>query len=160
MRTSVYWLSLVAVLSIFLFAGTGYAEPGMIQFCKDLTDKFEPIDPSDELAGPTVSWLASSPTPFGKHSVVLSVYKDIDSSQSLQFRRELDVNPAWDNVGLRNMPLAEPGRYTLTLSQTDGTEIATGSVTILASSSEEPAKPEEKVGGILKELFNKYAPKK
>lgn len=160
MRKLVSILSLAAVLSLFLSTGAAYAAPGVVQFCKDLTDKFEPIAPGGEFTGSSVSWLASSPEPFGKPSIVISIYRDSNGSQSLLLRRDLDVNPAWDNVGLRNMPIEEPGRYTITLSQADGTEIATGSVTILASKNDEPAKPEEIVGGTLKELFNKYAPKK
>ncbi len=47
----------------------------------------------------------------------------------------------------------------MVLSHTDGSEIASGSVTILDAASSEPPKPEEKVGGTLKDLFNKYDPK-
>ncbi len=152
-------------LIVMLFLGFGLspsrasAEPGKIQFCETLTDKFEPINPGDKFPGPTVSWLATSPTAFGKHKIVVSIYRDKDGVQSLLTRRELEVNPSWNNVGLSNMPVSEPGNYTLTLSQEDGAEIASGSVTILDSVNDQPAKPEKQIGGALEELFNKYKPK-
>lgn len=148
---------LLLILSVSPLCALG--APGKIQFCETLTDKLETIKPGDKFPGPTVSWLAASPAAFGKPNIVISIYKNTDATQALLLRRELEVNPAWNNIGLRNMPIPEPGSYTIILSQTDGDEIASGTVTILDPINDEPAKPEKKIGGTLEELFNKYNPK-
>lgn len=145
----------LAILPVF-----AHAASGELQFCETLTDNFEPVKPGMEFPGPSVSWLASSQQPFGSPNLVITIYKNMNNAQNLVLRREIEVNPAWDNLGLRNMPLEELGEYTLVLSKPDGEEIAKGDVKIVEAVSEEPAKPEEKMGATLESLYKKYAPKK
>ena len=153
-------LIIMLVLGFAISPKYALGAPGKIQFAQTLTDKMELINPGDKIPGPTVSWLAASPSAFGKPNIVISIYKNTDATQALLLRREVEVNPAWNNIGLSNMPLPEPGSYTIIVSQTDGDEIASGTVTVLDPVNDEPAKPEKKIGGTLEELFNKYNPNK
>lgn len=159
MKKALNFASVLMALFLVSISVNANAEEGKIQFCEDLTDTFDVVNPGTEFPGPTISWLATASQPFGAPQIVLSIYKDKEATQSLLQRREIDVNPAWNNIGLKNMPIGEAGSYTLILSQKGGEEIAKGSVTISAPKSEEPAKPEEKIGGTLEELYKKYAPK-
>lgn len=160
MKKALNFASAAMALFLVFLSANAFAEEGKIQFCENLTDTFEVVNPGAEFPGPSVSWLASSPQPFGQPQITLSIYKDADATQSLLQRREIEVNPAWNNIGLRNMRIGDPGTYTFVLSQKGGEEIAKGTVTIGAKKIDEPVKPEEKVGGTLEELFKKYSPKK
>lgn len=152
-------MSFILGMALVLSPLLALADPGTIEFCESFTDKFEPTKPGDQFHGPSISWLATSQEAFGKPSIVFSLYKNTDDSQTLILRREIEVNPAWTVIGLRNMAFEQPGKYTLILSQADGKEISSGTVTILEATDDKPAEPEEKMGGTMESLFNKYAPK-
>lgn len=134
-------------------------ESGQLTFCETLSDNFEPGNPGTEFKGPNVSWIASSPEPFGKPHIVMSLYRNKGGVQSLLDRREILVNPAWNNVGIRNMAFPEEGDYSIGLTLPDGQQIASGNVRIVSADAEVAPLPEEKVGGTLETLYNKYLPK-
>ena len=75
-------------------------------------------------------------------------------------RKPMDVRPAWDTTGVRNMALPEEGTYILALDKPDGTPISSGMFTIKAMSISGSPLPEETLGTTLAKIFNKYLPKK
>lgn len=143
----------------FLFPAIAGAE-GKIEFGEALDSQLRLLNAGKAFPGPAVSWLAYADKPFGKPSIVVSVYKQEDGAQTLVARRNEEVNPLWNVYGARNMPLPTPGVYTLALTTVEGEPIASGVVAITPARDNTPPKPMEKTGGALRDLFHKYAPKK
>lgn len=134
-------------------------EPGVVIFCENLDDSYVPQNPGNVFTGPAVSWIAHSEKPFGKPELTVSVYQDQNGIQTLLDRRQTHVNPAWDTLAIRNMPLPDVGDYVISLTTGDGDQIATGKVRISQMEKNAEPKPEEEMGTTLKALFHKYAPK-
>jgi hypothetical protein len=95
-------------------------------------------------------------------SVTLSIYyqaPDVKNEEIL-LRVDEDVNPEWNIMIFRELPLPSTGKYTFSLSKSTGEMIASGSVTIKEKKVEEKMPEQPKVEGTtLEDLFNKFKPK-
>ena len=136
------------------------AEQNHILFCRTFNDKWEPIDPSETFETNVVSWIAQGEKSFETPRIIVSLYKKIGAEERLLERKPMDVRPAWDTTGVRNMALPEEGTYILALDKPDGTPISSGMFTIKAMSISGSPLPEETLGTTLAKIFNKYLPKK
>lgn len=136
------------------------AQPGTIEFCETFDDRFTPVKPGTEFTGPTISWIATAAKPYGKPSVIISIYKREGSQETLIERKTLDVNPTWDTSGIRNMPLPAEGEYVIALTTTEGEPLSSGKVRISRMEKDAPVKPQETLGARLEAVYNKYATKK
>ena len=95
------------------------AEQNHILFCRTFNDKWEPIDPSETFETNVVSWIAQGEKSFETPRIIVSLYKKIGAEERLLERKPMDVRPAWDTTGVRNMALPEEG----TLPSTNLTEL-------------------------------------
>ena len=89
------------------------AEQNHILFCRTFNDKWEPIDPSETFETNVVSWIAQGEKSFETPRIIVSLYKKIGAEERLLERKPMDVRPAWDTTGVRNMALPEEGTYIL-----------------------------------------------
>lgn len=152
-----------ACLAFFAWLAPGSAfavEPGTVVFCEGINDQFQPVNPGSQFPGPAVSWLATAANPFGKPAITISIYRNNGPSQTLLSRANMDVNPAWDTIGIRNMPIPEEGEYMVAVNSVDGQQLASGTVTITKAENDTPPPPKETVGTTLEAIYKKYAPKK
>lgn len=129
-------------------------------FCENFDDSWNPIKEGNEFSEKSVSWIARIGKPFGVQQICVTIYKHDGISQKLLHRENIDINPSWDTFAVRNMDLPSEGEYTIALTNLNGDDITSGRVYIIKSESIEKPKKKEIKGGILEELFNRYAPKK
>lgn len=157
--------NLVALVCFLAFAFSfpqdgDCAEQNHIVFCQTFNEKWEPIGPSEVFQTNVVSWIAQGEESFGTPRLVVSLYKKVGAEERLVERKSMEVRPAWNTAGVRNMALPEEGTYILTLDKPDGTPINNGMFTVKAMSTSAAALPEESLGTTLAQIFNKYLPKK
>ncbi|MCI5638033.1 MAG: hypothetical protein MR287_02220 [Succinivibrio sp.] len=155
--------SVVASLAISLSVFS--ANAGEILFGTDLDAKFNVVNQSSTINQKYFSWLAKFDAAVGVPQVMVTLYSNDNGQQTIVGRDTLDVNPAWNCVGNKNATL-EVGSYTISITKLDGTDLASGDITIAEPPKEEaekaanePEKKPEKVGTTLADLFNKFAPK-
>lgn len=151
------------VLALGLASSAAFAE-SQIVFCEDFTDQMEPINAAETIQGTQVSWMTVLDEPVGKNRMVVSLYFNdtANNTQSLLGRETIEVNPKWNAYGTRYAQFPAYGTYELAFGLEDGTQIASGTVTLVEPTTPEAApepKAEEKVGVTLADLFNRYAPK-
>lgn len=136
------------------------ADAATFQFCETFDDQYKPVNPGEEFSGPTVSWIATAPRQYGIPAITVSIYKHEGAQEQLIKREKIDVNPSWDTTAMRNMPLPSEGEFTIALTTPDGASLGSGRVKITKMDTSVQPKPQETVGTTLKDLFNRYAPKK
>lgn len=155
-----FTLAILAALWAVPGAIAHAVQPGAIEFCETFDDQFTPVKPGTEFTGPTISWIARAATPYGKPSIIVSIYRREGSQETLIERKTIDVNPAWDTSGVRNMPVPAEGDYVIALTTMDGAPLSSGTVRISSMRQNAPVQPEETLGARLEAMYNKYATKK
>ena len=153
-------LAILAALWAVPSAAADAVQPGAIVFCETFDDQFTPVKAGNEFSGPAISWIARAAKPYGKPSIIVSVYKRDGSQEMLIDRKTIDVNPAWDTSGIRYMPFPAEGDYVIALITVDGEPLSSGKVKISSFNENAPVKPEETLGARLEAMYNKYATKK
>ncbi len=153
-------LVILAVLWAVPGATANAVQPGAIEFCETFDDQFVPVKPGTEFTGPTISWIARAAKPYGKPSIIVSIYKREGSQETLIERKTFDVNPTWNTSGVRYMPVPEEGEYTVALTTMDGDPLSSGTFLISSMKKDAPVQPEETLGARLEAMYNKYATKK
>lgn len=146
-----------ACLAILLTAGSCLAADAGIRFCEGIDEQWNPIGEGGRFAAPQVSWILTSEKPFGVPALMVSVYRKKGSEETVAFRKTLDINPEWNMAGMRNMALPGAGDYSLAVTLPDGRAVASAPVS--AGDGKAPEKKEETVGALLKQLYERYAPK-
>ena len=136
------------------------AEQSHILFCRTFNDKWEAIETSEIFETNVVSWISQGEDSFGTPRIIVSLYRKIGAEERLLERRSMDVRPAWNTTGVRNMTLPKEGTYILSLDKPDGTPISQGMFTIKAMAASPSPLPEETLGTTLAKIFNKYLPNK
>ena len=161
MQQRVFFGTALALLLCLGFVAPSWAadSPGVVVFCKGITEKWEPVGASDTFETNVLSTMFKSPKPFDVMQTVISIYKD-GNGQSLLHREAVDVSPKWNILYLPNIPLPSIGKFTFTLSVPAGELIASGSVTIKEKTVEKPiAKKNTVDGGTLEEIFKSFETK-
>ena len=153
-------LAILAALWALPGAAVHAGQPGTIEFCETFDDQFTPVNPGTEFPGPTISWIARSAKPYGKPSIIISIYKQEGSQETLIGRKTIDVSPTWDTSGVRYMPVPEEGDYIIARTTMDGDPLSSGKVKISSMKKDAPVQPEETLGAKLEAMYNKYATKK
>jgi hypothetical protein len=95
-------------------------------------------------------------------SVTFSIYYQApnEKTEGILLRVNEDVNPEWNIMIYRELPLPSTGRYTFSLSKPTGEMIASDSVIIKEKKLEKEMPEQPKAEGTtLEALFNKYKPK-
>lgn len=138
------------------------AEKGSIVFCAGFSDSWEPRGVAASFDTPLVSWIAKSGEAYGAQQLSLGIYKIEGAEERLLERRTIEVRPAWNTTGMRNMVLPGKGVFLLALEKKDGTMLCDGKITITGerAASAKAAPKTETLGANLSDLFNKYKPKK
>lgn len=134
------------------------AENAGFVFCETFDDKYTPVNPGDTFASGTVSWVTHSDKPFGVLALSLSIYKVEGQEEKLVKRQQVDINPDWDTIGIRYIPVEE-GNLKFALTTLDGKTVCAGMVNISKPEKAEEPKKQETLGGRLEALFNHYKPK-
>ena len=139
------------------------AESGEIKFCKSISEQLEAIEPNTEFDTNEISLLiyTAERNPFAVLKVVLSIYNQrSDSSQELIHRETRDINPDWNILAVKDIPLPETGTYYVAVNSDSGQLLSSGLVTIKAKDVEIEIPDEaEMEGGNLKSLFESYKSK-
>ena len=160
-RTRIIIVFCILMATFALPGIVGAADKGSIVFCKNFNDKWEPQGAGSSFEGSLVSWIAKSDESYGVQQLFLSIYEKKGSEEALFKREPIEVRPAWNTTGMRNMALPGKGDFLLSLEKQDGTILSEGKVTILSASQGDTAKnvKTETLGANLADLFNKYLPK-
>jgi hypothetical protein len=150
---------LLCLCILGLTATVVHAEAVKIVFCKSFSDTWKPQGPTETFDNNVIAWIVKAQEPFGVQQLSLSLYKRQGEQEQLLKRENLDVRPAWNTFGLRNMVLPAEGTFVLSLAKNDGKVIGEGMVVVTAIQKDTASVETEARGTTLAELFEKYAPK-
>ena len=151
--------SLVCVLAVAQRASAQDAT-GEVVFCTSFDEKFNPVGAATEFETNQISvfFKAKSGEKFGALEAIVSIYRQNDNgSQTLVARNVAALNPEWNALMIKDMPLPEVGKYEFALTASNGSVYAKGEVTIKEKNVEREIPEEIPMQGVnLAEIFNKY----
>jgi hypothetical protein len=153
----------VCIMVISLVAGgMSLAENSNAEiiFCKSFSDDLTPQDTATIFETNIVSFLLYNKTAFGTEQLTLSIYMKSGAQEEVLMRESVDIRPAWNIYGMKNLVLPGAGEYILSFSAADGKQLAEAAVTVGAEKKDAPVPKTETHGATLKQLFEKYAPQK
>jgi hypothetical protein len=131
-----------------------------IIFCQSFSDDLKPQDMKTVFQTNIISLLLHSKKEFGTERLTLSIYLKSGTQEKVLTRETVDIRPAWNIYGMKNLVLPGAGEYILSFSAADGKQLAEAAVTVGAEKKDAPAPKTETRGATLKQLFEKYAPQK
>jgi hypothetical protein len=138
-------------------------EVGEVVFCSTVDDKLTPVDIKTEFDTNQIAVLFSAPPSkkFGVMELILSIYRELDEGkEELIHREKKSINPQWNTLVLKSIPLPTIGKFKFALTSLEGNEISLGTVTIKTKDVDKKIPDDNAVQGItLEDLFNKYQSK-
>jgi hypothetical protein len=155
---------LLTLLFIIVSANVLYCqEAGEVVFCNSIDEEFNPIGINTEFETNMISVLfrTHQNSKFNVLETILSIFKkDNSGAEILLYRDTSPVNPEWNALYIKDVPLPEVGTFVFLLTTTDAKIISRGEVTIKEKVVEQEI-PEtiEVEGGTIEALFKEYMQK-
>jgi hypothetical protein len=136
---------------------------GKVIFCTSIDEKLNPVDIKSDFDTNQISVMFSAPSDkkFGVLELILSIYKEIDNGKEVLVHREKkEINPKWNVLILKDLPLPEVGTYIFSLTSTEGKEVSSGLVNIKNKNIDKDIPENNEIQGVsLEYLFDKYQKK-